>query len=437
MNTQPTTPNALPQDYDLFVGLDWADDQHVLSVGAAGATTIQRSTLEQTPQALAQWANALRTRCPNGWIAVCLEQSRGALIAGLMAYEHLVLYPVNPKSLARFRQALHPSGSKDDPNDADLLLELVLKHRDRLRPWRPDTVPTRQLALLCEQRRGFVDQRTALTNQLQAHLKAIFPQALQLVGQNLASPMATDFLKKWPALAAVQAASPTVLRQFYYGHNSRSEELIRQRLGLVKSAVALTCDPALLAAHSLGIQTLVAQLQALRPFIEQHDQQIAQLFAAHPDHAIFESLPGAGAVLAPRLLTALGTDRSRFPKAVAHSCYTGIAPVTEQSGKTQRWVHVRWSCPKFLRQSWHEFANSSRKFCPWARACYEHLRKKMEHHQAIRKLAYIWQRIVWRMWQNHDTYDEVRYLSSLQTRGLEHYASLSAKASPQPLQPAT
>lgn len=437
MNTPSSPPQTLPQDYDLFVGLDWADDQHVLSVCAAGARTIERSRLEQTPEALAQWANALRTRCPKGRIAVCLEQSRGALIAGLMAYEHLVLYPVNPKSLARFRQALHPSGSKDDPNDADLLLELVLKHRERLRPWQPDTVQTRQLALLCEQRRGFVDQRTAFTNQLLAHLKAIFPQALQLVGKDLTRPMVTDFLKKWPTLEAVQAASPAVLRKFYYGHNSRGEELIGQRLALVKSAVPLTLDPALLAAHSLGIRTLVAQLQALHPFIQQHDEQIAQLFAAHPDYAIFESLPGAGAVLAPRLLTALGTDRSRFPKALAHSCYTGIAPVTEQSGKTQRWVHVRWSCPKFVRQSWHEFANSSRKFSTWARACYQHLRKKMDHHQAVRKLAYIWQRIVLRMWHNHDTYDEARYLSSLQARGLEPYRSLSAKASAQPVQPAT
>ena len=108
---------------------------------------------------------------------------------------------------------------------------------------------------------------------------------------------------------------PAVLRQFYYGHNSRSQELITQRLERVKNAVALTGDPALLAVHSLAIQTLVGQLQALRPFLDQHEQQIAELFAAHPDAALFDSLPGAGSVLAPRLLAALGSDRSRFPDA--------------------------------------------------------------------------------------------------------------------------
>ena len=78
-----------------------------LSLCAAGATVIERTTLPQTPEALAQWANVLRTRFPNGKIALCLEQARGALLAGLMQYEHIVPYPVNPKTLARFREALY------------------------------------------------------------------------------------------------------------------------------------------------------------------------------------------------------------------------------------------------------------------------------------------------------------------------------------------
>ena len=425
-NQNPSNPSipSSPLVFAAFAGLDWGDEKHAVSLCAANSTTLERTTLVQSPEALAEWANTLRTRFPSGKIAVALEQARGALISALLQYEHLVLFPVNPKSLARFREAFYPSRSKNDPVDADLLLELIRKHPDRLRAWRPDTVQTRQLTLANEQRRQFVDLRTALSNQLTAHLKAIFPQAFVLVGNDLASPMATDFLKKWPTLAAFQKATPSVLRKFYYGHNSRSDELMTQRLQLVKNAVPLTQDPALLAVHSLAIQTLAAQLAALRPFLDQYDEQIAQLFAAHPDAAIFDSLPGAGAALAPRLLAALGTDRERFESAVAVSCYSGIAPVTEQSGNTQHWVHLRWSCPKFLRQSWHEFANASRRFSPWAGACYEHLRTKMDHHEAVRKLAYKWQRIVWRMWQDRQPYQEARYLRSLQQRGLEIYADL-------------
>lgn len=413
MNDQQTT-TASPANYAAFVGLDWGDEKHALSLCAANGSAVERATLEQSPEALADWANTLRARFPDGQIAVALEQARGALLAGLSQYEHIVPFPVNPKSLARFREALYPSRSKDDPVDGDLLLELLLKHRDHLRPWQPDTVQTRQLSLLNEQRRSFVDLRTCLTNQLLSHLKAIFPQAVELVGQSLRSRMATDFLEKWPTLQAVQKAKPSQLRQFYYGHNSRSEQLICARLEQVSRAVPLTKDPALLNTHSLAIQTLAAQLAALRPCIEQYDQQIAEVFSAHPDAPIFESLPGAGAALAPRLLSSLGTDRGRFTKSVALSCYTGIAPVTEQSGKTQHWVHIRWSCPKFLRQSWHEFANSSIKFSNWAELAYEQFRKRMDHHEAVRKLAYKWQRIVWRMWQDRQPYNEARYLAALQ-----------------------
>lgn len=219
MPQDPPSPTAStpPPVFAAFVGLDWGDEQHALSLCAANTpTSLQRALVDQTPEALAQWADSLRSRFPNGKIAVCLEQARGGLVSALMAYEHLVLYPVNPKTLARFREAFYPSRSKDDPIDADLLLELLVKHRPHLRPWEPDTVQTRQLALLTEQRRGFVDLRTSLTNQLLAHLKAIFPQAPELLGADLASRLATDFLQKWPTLQAVQTVKPAALRKFYY-----------------------------------------------------------------------------------------------------------------------------------------------------------------------------------------------------------------------------
>jgi transposase len=398
--------------FGAFIGLDWADEEHALSLCAANDTQIQRTTLKQTPEAIAQWANELRTRFPNQFIAIALEQSRGPLLAALTNFEHIVPYPVNPKSLARFRQALYPSNSKDDITDADLLLEILLKHRDHLRPWQPDTVHTRQLALLTEQRRNLVDTRTALTNQLLAHLKMIFPQALDFVG-DLATPLAAAFLKKWPTLQSLQKVTPAALLKFYYGHNSRANGALTRRLELLKTALVLTSDPALLNTHSMAIQALAAQLAALHPFIRKYDQEIAGLFATHPDAALFESLPGAGAALAPRLLVCLGTDRQRFSCAEALSCYTGIAPVTEQSGKS-KWVHMRWSCPKLLRQTWHEFANCSIRFCPWALECYQDYRKRnIDHHEAVRKLAFKWQRIVWRMWQERQPYDELRYQAAL------------------------
>src|SRR2546422_4627100 len=127
-----STPNNIcegPLAFAAYVGLDWGDEQHAVSLCTAGADRIERTTLNHTPEALTAWANGLRTRFGDGKIAVCLEQARGPLLYALLQYEHLVLYPINPKSLARFREALHPSHAKDDPVDADLALDMVHKHR--------------------------------------------------------------------------------------------------------------------------------------------------------------------------------------------------------------------------------------------------------------------------------------------------------------------
>src|SRR5262249_436039 len=147
------------------------------------------------------------------------------------------------------------------------------------------------------------------------------------------------------------------------------------------------------------------------------DRKIAEAAEAHPDFFIFQSLPGAGAALAPRLLAALGSQRDRYGSATEVQKYSGIAPVTERSGK-KKWVHFRWACPKFLRQSFHEWAGHSIAQSVWARAYYQrqpHRRK--EPHAAVRALAFKWIRIVFRCWQDRVAYDETRYLAALAKRG--------------------
>lgn len=408
-----------------LVGIDWADKKHDVALQVAGAQAPECSSLEQTPEAIAQWVAGLRQRFGSGRIAICLEQARGALIYALMAHENLLLYPLNPQSLAKFRKVLHPSGKKDDPVDADLLLKLLRHFGEQLRPWVPDDVATRRLRLLVEARRGFVDRRTSLLNQLTATLKSYLPQAPALVGEDLASAMATDFLQKWNRLDLIQKLKPAVLRAFYYGHNSRSESLIKERLALMAKALPLTQDQAIVGALSFAVVQLAAALASLRVIIARYDAQIAQVFAAHPDAFIFQSVDGAGPVLAPRLLVAFGSERERFADPNALPRYSGTAPVTERSGK-QKWVHRRWARPKFLHQSWVEFADESRRFSAWAARCYQHLKTEgLGHWAAVRVLAIKWQRILWRCWQDRVAYDEAIYLKSLQARGLKPYADLT------------
>src|SRR5438105_5985123 len=97
---------------------------------------------------------------------------------------------------------------------------------------------------------------------------------------------------------------------------------------------------------------------------------MAEVVATHPEGSLFGSLPGAGPVLVPRLIVAFGTRRERFEAAEEVQNLSGIAPVTETSGKSE-WMHMRWGCPKFLRQTFDEFAAHSIFKSEWARVFYE------------------------------------------------------------------
>jgi transposase len=415
-----------------WVGLDWADQKHCLVVRTEPAGVAQTHRLDQKPEKLDEFFLNLRAQHPQGRIAVAIEQSRGPVLYALMKYDFLVLYPVNPRTLADYRRAFKLSGAKDDPLDADLLCELICQHADRLRPLALEDVATRKLRLVTEARRGFVDERTGLSNRLGATLKCYYPLALELVGEDLTSPMAMQFLRRWPDLARLQAAKAATLRAFFYAHNSRSEDKITARLEAIGPARPLTEDPALVEPFRLQMQRLVAHLRTVQQTIDQYDAQIRQIFATHSQAWLFTPLPGAGPVLAPRLAAVFGTIQANFQEALDLLCFSGVAPVRKQSGN-QVVVHFRYARPIFLHQSIVEFAKCSIGQCPWARLLYEQeLRNGKSKWMAIRKLAFKWIRILWRCWQERQPYDETKYLRSLQRDGVQLYRSLYEALPPLP-----
>ena len=165
------------------------------------------------------------------------------------------------------------------------------------------------------------------------------------------------------------------------------------------------------------ILAIAGQLRVLRESIAQFDRSIDELFAHHQDASIFQSFPNAGAVLAPRLAVAFGTDRDRYSAAVEVAQWSGIAPVTRRSGGSMI-VCSRWACPKFLKQTFHEYARVSIAASPWARAFYDQQRLRgATHHAAVRALAYRWIRIMFRCWKDRVPYHELTYQQSLRRRG--------------------
>src|SRR5437773_1720766 len=226
-------PNEVPIEQEIvaYVGLDWADQQHVICWQAADSAAVQSAVVQQRPEELQAWV--------------------------------------------------------------------------------PDDALSRELALRVEHRRQLVNLQTKLIQQLRSHLKVYFPQALDWVGE-LDSLQACDFLQRWPTLAAVQKARPSQLEKFYHQHHCRRPQLIQQRLEQIRQAQPLTQDSAIVPAYSQMVLALVAQLRVLIPTLQQWQQQISQLFAQHPDAALFASFPTAVPVFAPRLQAAFGSRRDRF-----------------------------------------------------------------------------------------------------------------------------
>lgn len=401
--------------YAFSVGIDWADQSHAVYQRRWEDGQTQQLKISADPASVQAWLAELKAQLgPRQRVLVGFEHSRGALFEMLRTHSDWIdLYPLNPLTVCKYRQALFTSGAKDDPLDSQLIEELLYHHRDRLRSYAPLDSELRKLDLLCQQRRKAVDAATACKNELTSTLKVYYPLVLTL-HEELDSILTLHFLKRWPTLEQLKKAKPETLRRFYYLHHSRSQSLIEKRLETIAAASAVTEDASLIEPMVLTVQRLVGQLLQLQGSVAEFDKAIKELFIPLPSHAIFQSLPGAGSQLAPRLLVAFGCQ----PQADCSQMHkkSGIGPVLDRSGQSQQ-VRRRRCRNKFLCQTFFEFAGCSIPHCAWAKAFYgQQIARGKTHNVAVRALAFKWIRIIAALWRTQTPYDEARYLKALQTR---------------------
>ena len=370
--------------YTAYVGIDWAAAKHDICVQAAAGGAREFACISSQPEGIKAWAQDLYQRF-GGPIAVALELSKGPIVSALQKYDFMVLYPINPSTLANYRETFTPSGAKDDPTDAELAVDLITRHPERFSPLKPQSVNMRKLIGLVEQRDKFLGDRGRLVNRLGHALKQYYPQVLEWFSEHN-TVVFCDFLTRWPTLTQVKRARKASLERFFKSHHVNSAELIEKRI----------------------------TIKALKRF----DEEIAATANKLPDYnLLFSPLPGAAQVLAPRLLAAFGEDRQRYPQAAALQKYSGIAPVTKRSGKTT-WVHWRWQCPTFVRQTFVDWVSQTINKSAWAGAYYRQQRAKGCTYQvAVRALAFKWIRILHRCWQDRTPYDESKYLEALRRKG--------------------
>ena len=401
--------------YTAFIGIDWADAKHDVCVQGADSEQREFDCIPHQVDEIEQWALSIQERF-GGPIAIALELSKGPLVYALQKYDFFVLFPVNPSTLAKYREAFTPSRAKDDPSDAELALDLLLCHPDRFKPLAPQSAQMRALVTLVEQRRGLVNDRVRITNRLRNALKQYYPQVLEWF-DHIDTPLFCAFITRWPTLLQVKRARRNTLERFFRAHNMRRAYVLEARLQAIKAATPLTLDDAVITPYKLQALVLADQLRVTLQAIRRFDNEIATLAPQHPDYELFSALPGAGPSLAPRLLVAFGEQRERFASAAEVQKYSGVAPVTERSGQ-KSWVHWRWQCPTFVRQTFVEWAAQTINKSYWAGAYYRQQRDKgSSHRAAVRALAFKWIRILYRCWQTRTPYNEAVYLNALKRRG--------------------
>jgi hypothetical protein len=158
--------NSSDDSFAAFVGIDWADAKHDICLLSADAKVPESLVIAHSAEAIEEWALSLQRRFNGQPIAVCLELNKGPLVSELCKYDFLALFPVNPQSLAHYRTVFSSSGAKDDPTDAQLQLDLLRNHRDRLKRLEPQSASIRSLQQLhrCWQDGTSYDESTHLKN---------------------------------------------------------------------------------------------------------------------------------------------------------------------------------------------------------------------------------------------------------------------------------
>lgn len=405
----------LNDQYSAFVGLDWADAKHDYCIQSLDGSIKSIGVIQHDPAEIERWVTELHERF-GGKLAFALELSSGPIVYALQKYEFIDIFPIAPSTLAKYREAFKPSRAKDDPTDAELALDLLLRHPERFRKLTPQSTEMRTLIELVEHRRLLVQDRIRVTNRLRNTLKQYYPQILVWF-DHIDTQVFCAFMDRWPTLEKAKRARKSTLVKFFAEHRMRRENVLQRRFEAIDSATALTSDEAVIETHKLQAEIFVDMLKTILRSVTKYDNKIAAIAPQLEDYELFSTLPGAGPNLTPRLIAAFGEQRERFETAADLQEYAGIAPVTERSGK-KHWVHWRWHCSTFIRQTFIEWSSQTIKYSTWARAYYDQQRNKgCSHNATIRSLAFKWIRILFSCWKHKTPYNEERYLTVLKKRG--------------------
>jgi transposase len=410
MSETPTTQSR--DSFTHFAGFDWATEQHDVVVVDRDGRIVEQFHFEHSANGWSDFRQRIAAY-PN--LAVTIETSCGPSVERLLELG-LAVYPVRPLAAARYRERKAPSGVKTNLIDAWSLADALRLDGHTWRRLKPEDPLIQELRLICRDEVTLIEQRTAFINQLRQALHEYFPAALEAF-DDWTMPAAWEFVIKFPTSEKLARSAKRDHDKFLRKHGLVRPETYSKRMQIFARADQFQGRPPVTAAKSRLAVALARQLLALEEQLQSYRTRIRQLFEEHPDHELFGSLPGAADKLAPRLLAECGGDPERFQDTQELQCVAGTAPVTFQSGQ-MRQTRIRRACNKFFRAAVHLWTNLSRAECAWAEAYYQQKRaQKMSHSCALRCLGQRWLKIVRRMLQTHEPYNEALHTLNQTTHG--------------------
>jgi len=229
------------EHFKAYVGIDWADKKHDICLQPADSNSREFTNILHTAEAIDEWAKKLHKRF-KGPIAVAVELSKGPIVYALQKYDFIVVFPIDPTKLARYRVAFKPSRAKDDPTDAEFALDLMCRYPDKFKPLRQQGSEVRKLMYLVEQRRKFVDDKRRFSNRLINTLKQYYPQILDWFAHR-DTLLFCNFIIRWPSLQKIKRSRESTIVDFFHANNGRSRVRIEQCLKATKESMPLMHIP--------------------------------------------------------------------------------------------------------------------------------------------------------------------------------------------------
>lgn len=387
---------------ETIAGIDWATEEHRLCLVDDSGERLLDRRITHSEEGIATLCRLLKQR---GVARVALERPDGVLVERLLE-AGIVVVAIHPNQVKAARERYQVAGGKSDGFDAYVLAELARTDMHRLRAIEPDSDQTKALRTLVRSREDLVHTRVALANQLRAQLERSWPGAARIFA-DIDSPIALAFLERYPSPADARNLGEKRLAGFlarnrYSGRRPPSELLERLRNAPRGTAAELETE----AARS-AVLALIATLHPLVSQIRLLTSEIAGAIQAHPDGQLYRSLflDPKTVVTAASLLAEIGDSRNRYPTPDSLAADAGMSPVAVESGKRKN-TTFRRACDKRLRNAIATLADTSRHHNPWANDTYQRARARgCDHPHAIRILGRAWTRILWRIWQDHTSYD--------------------------------